>query len=159
VLALHNASDSQSGMPERLSSATTQDPAAAVVHASTSRGALRTGTGLGSTMEARRDIAVVLPVPCSPVIRTTGCDRSGISPATSTVAGRESSNASKWITYFISATKSRAMVSEPEADRVTFPSSKPNTGASGGPPLQDGPGRTLQGHRGSGYPVAPAPET
>src|SRR5437773_7493086 len=49
VTARHNVSLSQSGMPDRLSTPTSHDELAEVIHVSASRGALRNGTGVGSS--------------------------------------------------------------------------------------------------------------
>jgi hypothetical protein len=90
-------SESHGEISDKLSNATTQLPAAAVTHASASLGALRTGTGDGSTSIVITFIAVVLPVPCSPWKAITGCGMSGWNIATTAAStrGRSSSVALK----------------------------------------------------------------
>ena len=94
VTARQIESDSHGGMSERLSSPTTHDPAAAVTHESGSRGGLRAGTGVASTVDTTSFMALVLPVPCSPKSPSTGWGVSGRRAAISQAASNGRSSGS-----------------------------------------------------------------
>ena len=105
VTARHRESDNHPEIPDRLSRATTHEPAAAVTHDSASRGACRKGTGDGSIRSTIIRVAVLLALPCSANSASIGCGQSLCTRVATSVAIRTGRSSSATLTKFQSKSR------------------------------------------------------